>query len=182
MSYSHQWSTLQYCRDIEVFIEKYHDIWYTPYSPALAEQLQILSCGILFWFWDVQQRQGHLVVRSNVEHHAGDSELCVGECSWLSGPWMAPCSCPLCVSVCLSVSNAASGGKVGECNSYLPARPSTSSYTQLFTVQSVPHTAPVCMYMSVYVCAAARSHKNRLQSVWTEQPLWLFLSWSASAC
>ena len=94
-----------------------------------------------------------------VKYHAGDSEFCVGGCSWLWGPWMAPYSCLcVCVCVCVCVSNAASGGKVGECNSYLPARRaqapthSCSPYSRSHT----QHLSGVCM--SVYVWAPARSH------------------------
>lgn len=58
-------------------------------------------------------------------------------------------------NLCVSVSNAASGGKVRECNSYLPVRPkqapthSCSPYSQYHTQHL---SACVCLCVCVCLC------------------------------
>lgn len=84
------------------------------------------------------------VINYKAEYDARDNGGCVGGCS-----------CPLCA--CRSVSNTASGGRVGE---------TASSYTQLFAIQSLAHTAPVCMCVSVPASSHTTTERLNTATPW----------------
>lgn len=72
---------------------------------------------------------------------------------WVEAVGLGALKWQLAAALCvfLSVSNAASGGKVGKCNSYLPGH--KLLHTAVHHTVGTTHTAPVCMCMcmSVYV-------------------------------
>lgn len=95
-----------------------------------------------------------LLLAQKVEYHVGDSDLCVGVCSWFWGLEWQLAAAP---SVCLYMSNAASGGKVGKRNSYLPAR-AAQTPTHSCSPHSQQHTQHLSACAPVSVCVPGRLH------------------------
>lgn len=72
---------------------------------------------------------------------------------WMDAVGLRALEWQLAAALCvfLSVSNAASGGKVGKCNSYLPGHKAQTP-THSCSPYSRYHTHSTCLHVYVHVC------------------------------